>query len=55
MQQTNGLFTGSTTLINGLDKPPLKLLLSYQRLNYAESVTQQWNTEFTRLLQKKLI
>ena len=41
------LLTGSTTLklVNALNKPPLKLWLSYQGLscsNYIESVTQQW-------------
>ena len=42
------LFTGSTAvkLVYALNKPPLKLWLSYQglstRSNYIESVTQQW-------------
>ena len=32
MQQISELFTGSTTVnfVNALNKPPLKLLLSYQ-------------------------
>ena len=35
MRQTSELFTGSTAvkIVNALNKPPLKLLLSYQRLN----------------------
>ena len=34
-RQTSELFTGSTALklVNALNKPPLKLLLSYQRLS----------------------
>ena len=35
MRRTSGLFTGSTALklVNALDKPPLKLSLSYQGLS----------------------
>ena len=35
MRRTSELFTGSTTLklVNALNKPPLKLLLSYQGLS----------------------
>ena len=47
-QRMSVLFTGSTAVkfVNALNKPPLKLSLSYQpdsaRSNYIESVTQQW-------------
>ena len=48
-RRMNELFTGSTSLklVNALNKPPLKLSLSYQGSacsNYIESVIQQWST-----------